>query len=411
MDVYEIPVKEDGARTDPPDEQPQSLPVCLYLPEPKRDAEEETVKPKGRITKILSLFFSLLFCGASLLYIASGVVALSDRHGEEDFKRMLINEVYPDAVIETAAPEESAEDTEQLFAIPFEPIPDDAEEPEKPSEAYPVAAETLANFGLLSSLSNETSYEPDMEKLLAEARGNGKCAAIYGEFGADAPVVLIVHTHGTEAYMPEGRDTYTTEDPFRSHDRDENVVSVGDVMAKVLESEGVNVLHCTEMFDEESYRDSYSRSYAAVAEYLEKYPSVSYVLDVHRDSIIRDDMTNISTLAYLGETRIAQAMIVVGTNEGGANHPDWEDNLSFALSVQENMISKSETLPRKINLRCAAFNQGLCPGFLLLEIGSCGNTLREAKCAAVLTAMSVAEAVKGEKSSLSPEDALSVFVP
>ena len=226
MDVYELQIKEEPDNAVPADEQSQTLPVRLYLPEPKNESEEEPKKTKrGAAARILSLFFSVIFCGVSLLYIASRVVALSDRHDERDIKQMLINEVYPDAVIETAAPEIERK-TDELSAIPFEPIPEEAEKVEDVPGSYPIVGETLANYDLLTSLSNETSYEPDMEKLLFEARGTGKCAAIYEEFGTDAPVVLIVHTHGTEAYTPEGRDTYTTEDSFRTNDRDLNVVSV-----------------------------------------------------------------------------------------------------------------------------------------------------------------------------------------
>ena len=87
-------------------------------------------------------------------------------------------------------------------------------------------------------------------------------------------------------------------------------------------------------------------------------------------------------------------MIVVGTDEGGADHAEWDKNLSLALQIQKNCFSSfSESLARSINLRSAAFNQGLSSGSLLLEIGSCGNTLDEAKRCAVLTALSIAKAI------------------
>lgn len=398
----------------------QTLPVCLYLPE-KTESEDFTEKKKKRVSaaRVLSVAFSIIFSSVSLLYIAVQAQDLSDRLGEGGARRILINEVYGDARAKTppqaeteAAETEAATDAEPPATAPEETTPPEPDKPEdEAAPSYPVIGETLANYDLLTSMSNETSYAPDMEKLLAEGRGTGRCAEIYKEYGADAPVVLIVHTHGTEAYIQEGKDTYTEEDPFRSSDRAQNVVAVGDVIEKVLESEGINVIHCTEMFDEESYRDSYSKSYAATAKYLEEYPSLAYVFDVHRDSVIRGDMTNIATLAYSGDRKIAQSMIVVGTDEGGADHPAWEDNLSLALSIQNKMMEKSDTLPRKINLRSAAFNQGLCSGSLLLEIGSCANTLTEAKCAAVLTAMSIAEAVTGESCSASPEEMISRFVP
>ena len=103
--------------------------------------------------------------------------------------------------------------------------------------------------------------------------------------------------------------------------------------------------------------------------------------------------------------------LCVRANRHAIPHPDWEDNLSLALNVQKSMAEKCGTLPRMINLRQAAFNQGLCSGSLLFEIGSSANTLTEAKRAAVLTALSIAETIKGEPCRTTPEEALYVFAP
>ena len=184
---------------------------------------------------------------------------------------------------------------------------------------------------------------------------------------------------------------------------------MGEVITQILEAEGINVIHCTELFDAESYRESYSRSYAAVSGYIEKYPSISYVFDIHRDSVFREDKTNVASYASYDGLQCAQVMIVVGTDEGGADHPHWEDNLSLALNIQDNMVSIEESIPRKVNLRSAAFNQGLCSGSLLFEIGSCGNTLTEAKRAAVVTALAVSSAVKGEKSTVNLDKLMEMY--
>ncbi|MBQ8004418.1 MAG: stage II sporulation protein P, partial [Oscillospiraceae bacterium] len=44
----------------------------------------------------------------------------------------------------------------------------------------------------------------------------------------DGPHVLIVHTHGSESYLPQGRDTYTLTDVERTSDKRYNVIRVGD---------------------------------------------------------------------------------------------------------------------------------------------------------------------------------------
>lgn len=365
----------------------------------KKTAAEDAPKERGALSKIASALISFLFCGVTLLYMITQTVESADRLFSDGADSVLLGEVFGDTQTE-------AESGESAASPPEEP---EREEPNvsPPSAAkYPIVYESLANTDLLADMSNETAYEPDMAYLLEKEYGVGRCREIYDKYGADAPVVLIVHTHGTEAYGG-GEDTYTEDDSFRSSDTAQNVVAVGDVIASVLEERGVNVIHCREMFDEESYKEAYSRSYAAVSSYLEKYPSLFYVLDVHRDSIIRDDGTNVATYAEAGGKTLAQAMIVVGTDEGGADHETWEKNLSLALNIQSNTASLSESVPRKINLRSAAFNQGLSPGSLLLEIGSCVNTLDEAKRTAVIVAQAVACTVKGEDVTEDAEELLS----
>ena len=75
-------------------------------------------------------------------------------------------------------------------------------------------------------------------------------------------------------------------------------------------------------------------------------------------------------------------MLVCGTDEMGADFPDWQENLSFAFSVQAAAKAVYPDLMRNVNLRGASFNEQLAERFLLVEIGSAGNTLDEAKTAA-----------------------------
>lgn len=259
-------------------------------------------------------------------------------------------------------------------------------------------------------LSNETSFSPDAEKMSESGNSFKSVSDIYSEYGDSAPCVLIVHTHGTEAYS-SGDSTYSENDAFRTEDTLQNVVAVGDIMKKTLELSGINVIHDRNMYDKESYRDSYSRCYEAVSETLKNNPSVSYVLDVHRDAIIDSDKTKYRPVFTYEGMKCAQMMIVVGTDEGGAVHDNWRNNLTFALKVQSRAFSDvSPSLSRNVNLRCAAFNQALSEGSILLEIGSCGNTLNEAKRCGILTALSIAKTV-GAPENPNPSELLKSLVP
>lgn len=208
-------------------------------------------------------------------------------------------------------------------------------------------------------------------------------AAAAGE--GDAPVVLIVHTHGTEAYSEEGASGYSeTYNIPRSADITKNVVAIGEVIAEKLRAAGIPVLHSTVMHDRESYIGSYERSAATIREYLAAYPSIRYVFDVHRDSVLKEDGTKIRPVTVARGQIAAQVMSVCGTNGYGADHPDWENNFEFAAKLQKNLNDHYLGLARAICLRKSAYNQELAPCSMLFEVGSCGNTLAEAKVSAAI---------------------------
>lgn len=263
-------------------------------------------------------------------------------------------------------------------------------------ERYPIAESDLSCGGNIHALSNETDYTPDTQTLLDAALPFASLSAWREKYSDDDPYILILHTHATESYAPEGSISYAADDSFRSDDPEKNMIAVGCVMQECFASAGIPTLHCTEMFDAESYRNAYSLAASAIRSQLEKHPSIQIVLDVHRDSILRADRTNIRPLTVLEGQETAQIMMVVGTDFKGANHPDWQNNLNFALKIQNALTQKEPTLCRAVNLRGAGFNEQYTSGSLLLEIGSCGNTLQQAKQAAITVAQAIVQIVAGD---------------
>ena len=85
------------------------------------------------------------------------------------------------------------------------------------------------------------------------------------------------------------------------------------------------------------------RSLAAIEEALTEYPSIQIVIDVHRDSILTDDGRAYKTSCTIDGEEMAQLMFVVGTDDGGLNHPDWRDNLNYVASLQYKL---NRTYPR-----------------------------------------------------------------
>lgn len=246
------------------------------------------------------------------------------------------------------------------------------------------------------SLINETPYEPDVISLYAADMKTHTVSEIRALYGEDAPQVLIIHTHGTESYLDEGADSYVSDDPFRTYDTEKNVVAVGRAVAERLREHGIVVIHIETMFDGENYNEAYVNSASEVRRILEKYPSVEYVFDIHRDAMFTRDGTNLAPTSPVSADGgdVAQIMLVVGTSHAGADHGEWEDNLSFALKLQKNALKENSTLMRGINLRSASFNAQCAKGALLVEIGAAGNSLSEAIRAGEIFADAIAETVK-----------------
>ena len=197
----------------------------------------------------------------------------------------------------------------------------------------------------------------------------------------EGPQVLIVHTHGSEAYTPDGTDTYVATGECRTTDTSKSVVRVGDEIAKVLTEMGLTVVHDTALYDYPEYNGAYDRSLAAVENWLEQYPTIQVVLDVHRDALIGSDGTVYKPITTINGEKCAQVMLVMGSN-ALYDHPGWLENLALAVQVQKEMNTLWPTLARPIGLRENRYNQQTAPGAMLVEVGSHGNTLQEALSAA-----------------------------
>lgn len=211
----------------------------------------------------------------------------------------------------------------------------------------------------------------------------------------EGPQILILHTHGSEAYTPTDSDPYEPSDPYRTTDCTKNIVKVGSEMATVFRAHGFKVIHDTNLYDYPSYSGAYERSKGAVEQWLEEYPSISIVLDVHRDALSAQDGTPYRLITTEVGKQAAQVMTVVGTNGGGSSHTRWKENLSFALFLQQKLEKGFDHLARPIVLRSASFNQQLkVPGYLLVEVGGHGNTLTDALEGARFWADTAARALK-----------------
>ncbi len=251
---------------------------------------------------------------------------------------------------------------QELWYTAAQTAPPPADEETRPYIDYAAAAAGIR-------IKNGTGLEPDTAELLSSK------PALAGAR------VLIIHTHGSEAFDPAG-DPYEASDTMRTEDKSHSVIKVGDVLAQTLESRGVAVIHDREIYDYPSYTGSYTRSAAAIQAYLETYPDIGVVIDLHRDAL-EDGSGNVySTRVDIGGEKCAQVMLICGTNWSGLKHDGWRENLRFALHLQAAMDTEYPGLARPLNISKYRYNQHYTTGSLIAEIGCTGNTLAEAEAAA-----------------------------
>lgn len=275
------------------------------------------------------------------------------------------------AAAETPVPEIPALEAESAPAVAG---PEAVEtEPEKAAEetAQPAStpkAELRAATIPSDGMNNFTSYSVDPDALRAEG-----CSLT---LPAEGPQILILHSHSCEAYTMEPGAVYEPSGDWRTTDAQQSVIAVGEALKAALERYGLRVLHDTELYDWPSYNSAYVRSSEAIEAYLQTYPDLAMVIDLHRDAI-GDEETIYKTVADTDGQPMAQLMFVVGTDQN-LPHPNWRENLKLALTLQQAALSRCETLMRPIDLSSCRYNQQLTPGSLILEAGTCGNTLSEA---------------------------------
>ena len=211
------------------------------------------------------------------------------------------------------------------------------------------------------------------------------------------PEILIVHTHSSESFMPDDENPYLPTDGMRTLDTKYNVVRLGDEIAKALEEAGIGVVHDREINDYPSYNGAYSQMRKRIEGYIRENPTIRIVLDIHRDAILDEKGNHLALRTELSGEDTARVMFVVGTDEGGLSHPSWRKNLSFACALQRRGDALYPGLMRPVDLRRERFNQHATAGSLIVEIGSSGNTLTEARRGAACFVKLLLETLAQEK--------------
>lgn len=337
----------------------------------------------------LSAAVTLCLAGSLLLFARAGGEAYAQKFidrlaGNSDFILRAVSlelgmtpdtaEVYAPRTAAAARSEDADDPLAESTYIPLE------EENDAPVLDAADKAATI-------TVNNETSYEVDVAACLA-AETSIRAAG-------DGPQVLIV-PYARQRELYTGRGFPLHADRKRAHDRHALQCGPrGRRAAKGARGERRAGDAHPRYFRLPCLLRSYDRSLAAIEDALAANPTIKIVIDVHRDSILTDDGTAYKTACTIDGEEMAQLMFVVGTDEGGLYHPDWQQNLNYVTGLQYQLNRAYPGLMRPVNLRTQRFNQHASPGSMLIEVGSSGNTMPEALAAIRLFGQTLADDLNG----------------
>lgn len=281
-----------------------------------------------------------------------------------------------------AAPAEQPEQKPEMIVLRYE------QPREQEPQAVPIQVRTLLSPEELAAaeeigVTGGCTYSFDKQALLERP------SAL--ELSGDGPKVLIIHTHSSEAYTQEPGSSYEPTAAYRTLDESRSVIAVGDALAQALECGGIEVLHDRSCNDYPSFNDAYWTTLQKIEAWVAEYPTLQMVIDLHRDAVEDGSGNAVALSSTQRGASAAQLMLVVGTDQGGLSHPDWQENLANALKLQSVLQGRYPGLCRSIDLRTERFNQHMTPGSLLVEVGTNGNTLSQALHSAELLGGSLAD--------------------
>jgi len=203
--------------------------------------------------------------------------------------------------------------------------------------------------------------------------------------------ILIFHTHSCESYTASEKYQYKQTGNFRTTNKNYSVIRVGNELETQLKSYGYNVIHDETIHDYPSYSGSYSNSLKTVTSLLGKNKNTDVVIDIHRDAI--GDNTYAPTVK-IGDEYAAQLMFVIGGNGSSIKHENWQQNLKFAVKVQEKANELYPGLFKPIILRYSGYNQHVAKAASIIEVGATGNTLDQTLVSMKYLAKVLSEVVK-----------------
>lgn len=205
----------------------------------------------------------------------------------------------------------------------------------------------------------------------------------------DEPYVFVYHTHATESYMHFKKDNY------RSSNRKDNVVGIGDILSTVLEANGHKVNHNDVYHDLPSYNKSYSRSLNTINTEKNTSDNLKFFLDIHRDAV-EETSSHIEKVKKDSKIEINGKTVTTFSLVVGPDSPNKEEVLNFAKYIKAVSDSMYPGLCTKILIKPRGkYNQHMSDYSALIEMGYNFNDLEEVRESAKLVGEILSYAFNG----------------
>lgn len=186
---------------------------------------------------------------------------------------------------------------------------------------------------------------------------NIKSASALGE-----PLIYIYNTHQTEEYAPGSLKNYNITP---------TVYMAANILKENLRENGINAIVEDSSLQKGlserglNYNGAYTLSYEWLTSAKERYPSVKYFIDLHRDSVSAS--TTINNYSY------AKMMFVIGMN-----HDNYKKNEELMLKLNEFLNRGYKGLMREpFYGKNSRYNQHFSENVMLIEIGGPESTISE----------------------------------
>ena len=185
----------------------------------------------------------------------------------------------------------------------------------------------------------------------------------------DNPIIYIYNSHQLENYNSSNLDIYGITP---------NVLMTSYLLKEKLNSRGISTIvedtNLSEFLNLNNWNhaSSYKASRIFILDKKNKYNTLKYFIDIHRDSVSKSvTTTNINGKDY------ARILFVVGLE-----HSNYQDNLKFSEELNNLFDKYYKGLSRGIYKKEGAgvdgiYNQDISPNSILIEVGGVDNNIDE----------------------------------